>query len=61
MHNYLQALCSPQTWFFTIIMTVGVIGLAKSWDRYKKMNSAGGSCSQESGECHEKKENQESK
>jgi hypothetical protein len=36
MEAYWEALCSPQTWFFTVIMTVGVIGLAKSYERFKK-------------------------
>lgn len=36
MGSFLQALCTGQTWVFAIFMTVGVVGLAKSWMRLKQ-------------------------
>ena len=39
MQYYWEALCSPQTWLYSVIMTVGVVGLAKSWMRLKKKRS----------------------
>lgn len=35
MGPYLQALCSLQTWGYAVIVTVGVVGLAKAWMRFK--------------------------
>ena len=35
MGNFVQALCSFQTWGYAALMTVGIVGLAKAWMRFK--------------------------
>jgi len=52
MEAYWEALCSPQTWFYTVIMTVGVIGLAKSWERFRKKKEVEKPASSESPETN---------
>jgi hypothetical protein len=30
-----QALCTFQVWIYAVLMTAGIVGLAKSWMRFK--------------------------